>query len=135
MTLTGTIGGPLKADPDLIHDGQAMPNATNASSSAFRLGGVQSGEEIVVSLDQAITLTNGLVLQFELMGATTESGDYTSYSIPYTKTASGSEVLAAGEICRIGIPTDAPRWGKIKTTTTQNLSGDAMSAWKEPVSR
>ena len=138
MALTGTISEKLKAEPDLIFDGDAMPNSGNTSSDAFRLGGDQGAREIVFELDTAFTMTTATYLQVDIMECATEAGVYSVLNRAYYTLASGATVITTAtalELFRYVIPTDALEWGKVKVTTTDNMAAETAFCWLTPVSR
>jgi hypothetical protein len=140
MALTRNISAELRAYNDLILNAQALPNNTNWTSSAFRLGGVQGAVELVFKFIAAATITNTKQLLIQVLMCATEDGSFGATEkdtlTMYDATAGvGTITFAAAEELRMGIPTDALAWGKIKITTTENLASNTADAYLGMVSR
>lgn len=117
----------LNAGPDKIFRGQALPNNSNTSSSAFRLGNVQGGNEIKVVVATAGTLTAALTV--EVQSSATEGGSYTTVDGGTFTTALGAITLGQ-ELAKYIPPKETTdMFFKVKLTTTANESAMAVDSY------
>jgi hypothetical protein len=121
-----TIGSDLKAAPDQIFSAEALPNATNKSSSAFLFNQNVGGCEIKVVCETGVTLTAALVI--EVQTAATEAGSYTTVA---TETVPLGAIAAGDELLKYVAPRELVDqiWTKIKLTTTADESAGKVDAY------
>jgi len=132
MSTIGTISNVLISQPDYFWEGEALPNATNKSTSAFKLGKAQAGVQLEIKAVDAITVANAETLTFELLYDSDESG---SYSSSVTLATFTDETIAAGATIAKYIPNmDIELWAKVKVTASENLSAKTIDAYVTYVS-
>lgn len=121
-----TISGDLKSAPDQIWTGEALPNATNKLSDAFKLGQTMGGVEVKVVVSTAGTLTAATVI--ELQTSATEGGTYVTQ---VQKTQALGAVTVGDEIAKLVLPREVADqlYTKIKITTTADESAVEVDAY------
>jgi hypothetical protein len=132
MALTGTIGNdPAKFDPDYIYEAAALPNATDATSSTFKMGRTQGGVQLTVQADTTVNIADGQSLKIELLHDTSATGDFADSVVIYDETASGSAIAFAVDatIIKYIAPDDVESYNKLKITTSADESGDDINAF------
>lgn len=137
FALTSNISAGLKAAPDVIWDGEALPNATDKDSDVFQGGEVQGALEIVIKAGTDISIAVGESLTFSLLGAATRAGVYAVENTIFTVTADGdpSTWSAGDEIARMIIPTDASLFNKVRATCSDDESSETVDVALEMVAR
>jgi len=127
MTEIGKISDTLISQPDFFWEGEALPNATNKSSVAFKLGKNQAGTQLEIKSVDAITVASGQTLTFEVVYDEDENG---SYSDTVTLGTFTDEVIAANSTIAKYVPNmDISVWAKLKVTATENLSAKTINAY------
>lgn len=123
-------------DPDYIYEAAALPNATDATSSVFKLGRTQGGTQLNVQADTTVDIADGESLKIELLYDTSESGDYIDSVVIYDETASGAAINFAADayIIKYIATDDVESYNKLKVTTSGNESGDDINAFISVVS-
>lgn len=131
--LTEAIGARCVFDPDYVFDAAALPNATTATSSAFKIGGALLGLEIVGIAGTEITIASEQTITYALHTSDTEGGSFT-LSDTIVVLTTGTVALGA-EMFRFAGNTNTKQWGKIVVTTTANQSSDTHTVQLERVPR
>lgn len=131
-TLSGVIGDDLKFGPDYIFNETALENAGVSTSGAFQCGKVQGGIQLNVMADAEIVVAATFSITIDLYGSELKDGTYTKIK---TLIVIPTGTQSAGEIIR-HIPSDqAEVWGKIVITTTDDQSGDTVTAYITEVAK
>lgn len=130
---TNQIGGkPTRSFPDYIFNGQATPQNTSVTSDEVLLGRTQNALEVVVEVDEAITVTSADFTVEYLYGAS-----FAESIVLYTITAGvGGETLPVGELTRFVPPSglvDSP--AKIKVTTDDAAADGSFTVFAALISR
>lgn len=123
-------------DPDYIYEAAALPNATDATSSVFKLGRTQGGTQLNIQADTTVDIADGESLKIELLYDTSESGDYADSVVIYDETASGAAINFAADayIIKYIATDDVESYNRLKITTSGNESGDDINAFISVVS-
>lgn len=123
-------------DPDYIYEAAALPNATDATSSVFKLGRTQGGTQLNIQADTTVDIADGESLKIELLYDTSESGDYADSVVIYDETASGAAINFAADayIIKYIATDDVESYNRLKITTSGNESGDDINAFTSVVS-
>jgi hypothetical protein len=120
-----TIGSALKAEN--IWTETALPNNTNKSTSAFKLGKIASNVQLNIVFNDTITVTTAKTGKIELLFDSAEGGSYST-----TKTIASyvaADEITAGTVIRY-VPTDADlQFCKVKVTTTDDWSAKDMTIY------
>lgn len=124
-------------DPDYIYEAAALPNATDATSSVFKIGRTQGGTQLAVQADTTVDIADGESLKIELLYDTSESGDYADSVVIYDETASGAAINFAADayIVKYIATDDVDSYNRLKITTSADESGDDINAFISIVSR
>ncbi len=127
-TVYGQLGAEYtKVYGDLIYDEATLPNTTNASSVAFKLGGNNHRGQIVLNADTEITVAATKAITIELMHCDTIDGSYTSFktllSIAPSTIALGANILKY--VAEDGVK----HYAKIKITTTGDQSAGKITGF------
>jgi hypothetical protein len=124
---TTKISSDLHSEQDLIFSATALPNATTASSSAFRFGNTMGRNEIKAIVETAGTLTAALTI--EVQSSATETGSFVTVPGGTFTTALGA-VAAGAELLKYIAPRETTnQWFKLKVTTTEDESAIAIDAY------
>lgn len=123
-------------DPDYIYEAAALPNATDATSSVFKLGRTQGGTQLNIQADTTVDIADGQSLKIELLYDTSESGDYADSVVIYDETASGAAINFAADdyIIKYIATDDVESYNRLKVTTSADESGDDINAFISEVS-
>jgi hypothetical protein len=127
----GTIGEDLRSQPDQIWTAEAIPNNTNVSSTAFKLGQTMAGVEIKVVCETGTTLASDLLI--ELQTSATEGG---SYVTEVSTTVAAGAIVAGDELAKLILPREVADkiYSKIKLTTTAVQATGKVDAYPVLVS-
>lgn len=130
---TRTIGEELKAADNYFFDKEALPNNTSKLSETLLVGGNQQANEIVIVAEDEITIPDGKALKIFMLAAPTPvvGSVHTYGGAIYERTASGAaETVEAGEVLtRFVPPSDCAPYGRLKVTSTSDLSAAKISAY------
>ena len=86
-SLSGTVGEPTKFAGDYIFNATALGNATSITSVAFQLGGSQSGLQISILANTAISIADTKSLTVSLLSDTASDGSFATEKVLFTVTA------------------------------------------------
>lgn len=134
---SATISSELVSDTDYIFEGAALPNATSATSSVFKVGGSQAGIEIVGKAGTEIVVADGETLTYDLYTSTASDSGFTLKETVKQYAPSGdSTTIALGtEMFRYVPGTDVDVWGKITVTASDDQSSDTHTVQIEKIAR
>jgi len=136
MTSPIGYGEPAKFDPDYIYEAAALPNATDATSSVFKLGRTQGGVQLNIQADTTVNIADGESLSISLLSDTSEAGDYADALVLYDETASGSDITFEIDeyIVKHISADDIDSYNRLKITTSADESDDDINAFLTLVS-
>lgn len=123
---SATISSDLKAAPDAIWTGEALPDSTTKLSDAFKLGQTMGGVEIKVVCSTGGTAT--AAIQVDLQTSATATGTYTTQ---VSKTQALGAIAAGDEIARLILPREVTGelYAKVLLTTTEDESAIKVDAY------
>jgi len=127
-TTLGTMGaGYNKVYTDYIYKETALPDTTNATTTAFKIGDNNHRVQLVLTAATEIVIASTETITIELLQAPTETGTYnvtkTLAVIPASTIANGATILKY-------VPEDGIKhWGKIKITATDDQSAGKITGY------
>ena len=125
----------LKADPDVIWDAEALPNATSKTSDEFMIGFDQAGVGLQVEADAAIVIADGETLLFELFYGSVKGASKTDSVVLASYAPSGSSAnIAAGEIVAY-VPEDIGPYAEVKVTASEDQHLKTVTVYPRYISR
>jgi hypothetical protein len=123
-----TISSDLKADPDAIWTAEALPNATEKLSSAFKLGQTLGGVEVKVVANGGHTAVGDI--DIVLKTSATSGGSYAEATGTYNIAA--TTVIADGqELARFILPREEvdKLYAKVSITSSGNDVAGLVDAY------
>jgi hypothetical protein len=117
---SGTIGTELRADVDYLLKDETLPDNTSVTSNGMLLGKTQNAIDIVGYISTQVELADTKAMTFTLQSSSDDGSTdaYADVIDIYTKTASGAETVAVGELFRYTISTDKELYFRVKWTST-----------------
>ena len=132
----GGLAGDIKAEPDIVFDDAAWPNATNKDSSTFQLGGAMGAVEIVgVNTGSAAT---GAISATLYMGDTetdAAAGSTTGTTALLLNEGTSGSFALNEEMFRFIPTTEDGMYATLRLTTTADKSSEKITVYKTPVDR
>lgn len=123
---SATISSPLKSDDTIYWSGEALPNNTNKSTAAFKLGQTMAGCEIRVDCETGTTLAGDLLI--ELQTCATSDGTFVT---KVAKTVEAGAIVAGNNLAGLILPREVKDelYGKVKVTIGAVQATGAVDAY------
>lgn len=136
-TLSGSISDPFKFAPDAVFDATALGNAAAITSSAFKFGGSQSGVQLNILANTAISIADTKAITVSLLTDTAEDGSFATEKVLFTVTAATTpETWAIGDTIVKYVSTEEDlQWAKVKVTTTADESSEKIDGYLTYIAR
>ena len=118
------------AFPDRIYTGEALPNNTAKTSSAFDFAKIDGRIELEIRAKTQIVIADTKTLKIELFWDRSATGTFSNSRVINSYAASGSAItIPAGTAIGLCSPeTDVEQFAKIKFTTTADQSAHTVDA-------
>ena len=138
-SLDNNIGDPddCKFLPDAVWTAQALPNATDLSSSVVQLARVQGALEFVLEADEDTTVADGATLTLSVIHDNSSAGPFSATKVVARYAPSGSDQTfdAGDKIFRYVPDQDIDPYCILVVTSSADQSGTKATGWLNRVSR